>query len=215
VRATPPPRAVAEFFGFPVETLQQAPEPPPPPPPATAAEPPKPRPRETPRYLPIPEKCVAGFDGSSTLHDFRGWTRAVTGEVRFEPDRIEATAKASIVVDARTLDTGNPDRDKDMHELLQSEKFPEFRFSLESFRPDAGGAFTMKGSLEIRGQSRPVEIPGTFTLRADGLLHAKGEFRAKMSDFGIQPPSAMLVIRTSDDIKIWFELWARRSGGAP
>lgn len=212
VSPSPPP---AEFFGFAVGTLERAPDPPPPPAPAPPIEP-KSVPAPPGRYLLLKDKCVAGFDGTSTIHDFRGWTRAVTGEVRFEKDRIESTASASIVVDARTLDTGNPDRDKEMHEdHLQSAKHPEMKFALAEFRRGEGTAFTMKGALEIHGRLREVEIPGTLALRSDGVLHAKGEFQAKMSDFGIQPPTAALIIRTADDIRIWFEIWARHAGAAP
>lgn len=212
-RVSPPPSPPPpEYFGFAVETLERAPEPPPPSPPMEVKTVPAP----PVRYALLKDKCVAGFDGTSTLHDFRGWTRAVTGDVLFEKDRVESTASASIVVDARTLDTGNPDRDKEMHEdHLRSGKYPEMRFTLSTFKPGEGAAFAMKGTLEIHGRLREVEIPGTFALRSDGVLHAKGEFPAKMSDFGIQPPSAALIIRTSDNIRIWFELWARRSGGAP
>jgi polyisoprenoid-binding protein YceI len=158
---------------------------------------------------PLEGRSVAGFDGSSTLHDFRGWTKKVTGEVEFEPARIDETAKATFVVDARTLDTGDPDRDKAMHEEhLESVKFPEMRFTLSEFRTTGKGVCSIRGTIEIHGQSRPAEFTGTFELRPDRVLHVKGELRTKMSEFGITPPSKVLIIRTADEIKVWFEVWA-------
>lgn len=199
----PAPRPPAfDFFGFETEGSERA-------------APPPPAPRVL-RFEPLKDRCAAGFDATSTLHDFRGWTKAVGGHVSFERERLEETASAVITVDARTLDTNNPDRDKEMHaDFLHSGTFPELRFELKEFRRTSEGAYRMKGRLEIHGTSRDVEIPGTFELRADGYLHAKGELRARMSDFGISPPVTALVIRVDDEIRIWFEIWAAAKGGAP
>ena len=193
----PPPPAV-EFFGLPSATAEEA----------------RPVAEETVRrYVPIRGSSVAGFDATSTLHDFRGWTRGVSGEIRFDPARLEETAGAEIVVDARELDTGDKDRDKDMHELLESQGFPSFKLTLSRFvRTDPSrrdGPFTLHANLEIRGQAVPVESSGTFTLRPDGHLHVKGEFRVRMSQFGITPPVTAVVIRVDDEVKVWFEVWAK------
>jgi polyisoprenoid-binding protein YceI len=159
-------------------------------------------------------KCVAGFDATSTLHDFRGWTTGVSGEIRFDPRRLEETATATFVVDARSLDTGDQDRDLEMHrDHLRSGTYPELKFTLSRFnRADPArtdGAFFLKGDLEIRGTSVPIEGPGTFEIRPDGYLHVKGEFRARMSQFGIAPPVTALIIRVGDEVTLWFELWAK------
>jgi polyisoprenoid-binding protein YceI len=157
----------------------------------------------------LPGKCVAGFDGTSTLHDFRGWTKSVSGWIEFEPGRIDPTARAAFVVDARTLDTGDKDRDRAMHdEHLESARYPEMKFTLSEFHSGADGSCTIQGTLEIHGRSRSVEMAGIFLVRPDGLLHVKGKVVAKMSDFGITPPSKVLVIRTADEINVWFEAWA-------
>jgi polyisoprenoid-binding protein YceI len=198
--ASRPP--VFDFFGFEVEGPAGAPEPR--------------RVARVLRFVPVRERCAAGFDATSTLHDFRGWTKAVEGSVSFDPERLEATARATIVVDARTLDTGHPDRDREMRrDHLQSERFPEMKFELKEFRRTAGAGFLMKGSLEIRGRAKDVEMHGTFELRRDGHLHAKGGLRVRMSDFGISPPVTALVIRVDDEIRVWFELWARRQEETP
>src|SRR6187549_65030 len=149
--AVPPPpsappaatrRAAVEFFGLPSATADEArpstPE---------ATDPVR-------RFVPIRGSSVAGFDATSTLHDFRGWTRGVTGQIRFDPSRLEETAGAEILVDARELDTGDKDRDKEMHAHLQSQGYPNFKLTLNRFvRPDPArkdGPFVMRADLEIR-----------------------------------------------------------------
>jgi polyisoprenoid-binding protein YceI len=198
----PTPIPTVEFFGLPAGTTEDA----------ALSAPPTPGPVLQ-RYVPVKGNCVAGFDATSTLHDFRGWTPDVSGEIRFDPLRLEETAGADILVDARGLDTGDPDRDKDMHEHLQSQGYPTFKLTLTRFvRPDPArkdGPFVLHADLEIRGKSVSVEAPGVFELRPDGLLHVKGEFRVRMSQFGITPPVTAVVIRVADEVKVWFELWAK------
>jgi polyisoprenoid-binding protein YceI len=202
-----------DFLGFPVESAERAA-------PAPAEPPPAPVAPKLLRFAPLPDRCVAGFDATSTLHDFRGWTKSVTGWIAFEKERLEETAAAAFVVDARTLDTNNPDRDRDMHiDVLHTARYPEFKFTLKEFRRTSkdrdDGACTMKGTMEIHGTAKDVEIPGTFALRRDGYLHVKGELRTNVTDFGISPPVTALVIRVDDEIKVWFEVWARRKEDKP
>ncbi|MBI2933585.1 MAG: YceI family protein [Planctomycetes bacterium] len=212
-----------EFFGFAVASLDaavvEAPPPPPPPPPVAEPprkkEPPKPVVR---RFTPMKGRCAVGFDGESTLHKFAGNTMAVEGYIEFVKERVEETARAQFVVDARTLDTGNEGRDHEMHaNYLESQKYPQMRFDLGSValrtHGEALGDFTMKGTLEIHGTQKEVEIPCSAELRRDGYVHVKGAFRTKMSDFGITPPSKFGIINVRDEIDVWFEVWAGPEGG--
>jgi polyisoprenoid-binding protein YceI len=185
-----------DFFGFPLNRTERAA-----------------RPSELMRFVPMQGRCAAGFDATSTLHDFSGSTTAITGHIEFEKGRHESTAKAEIVVDARTLDTGNKDRDQDMHETtLESAKYPEVRFVLTSVAMKTPGALsgdlTMRGTIEIHGVKREVEIPAVGELREDGYLHGKGQFKALLTDFGMTPPTKLGFIKVRDEIVIWFELWA-------
>jgi len=211
-----------EFFGFRVGSAARAPEPKPETKPELKPEPkPEPAPVEKPPAKPVisrltfmKDRCVAGFDGKSTLHDFSGWTRSVTGSIEYEKGRLAETAKASCTIDARTLDTGDADRDKEMHELhLESAKFPDMKFEVAAVKMTGAESMAMKGSIEIHGVKKDIEIPCTLKVRRDGYVYAKGELRAKMTDFGIKPPSKMGMINVEDEIRIWFEVWAEPAKG--
>ncbi|MCE9581382.1 MAG: YceI family protein [Planctomycetes bacterium] len=210
-----PPDVGPEYFGFPVGSTARAPKPEPKPEPAPVPKP-EPKPEPAPPAKPAIEhlvfmegRCVAGFDGKSTLHDFSGWTKSVTGTIEFERGHLATTAKASVTVDARTLDTGDADRDKEMHEAhLETGKFPDMKFEVVSVTLGEGEAMTMKGTIEIHGVKKELEIPCTLQQRRDRKIHVKGEVRSKMSDFGIKPPSKAGFINVDDEIRIWFEAWA-------
>lgn len=212
-----PPDPGPEFFGFSVGSTARAPEPKPEPAPEPRPEPqpaPKPEPKPVPkpvvaRLAFLKDRCVAGFDGKSTLHDFSGWTKSVRGTIEYEKGRLADTVKASCTVDARTLDTGDADRDKEMHEKhLETEKFPEMKFEVTGITLAGTDAMTMKGTLEIHGVRKDVEIPCTLKVRRDGFIYVKGELKSKMTDFGVTPPSKGGLINVDDEIRVWFEAWA-------
>jgi polyisoprenoid-binding protein YceI len=157
-----------------------------------------------------------GFDGASSLHDFTGATTAVTGEVEFRLDAPADAPRAFVEVDARTLDTGNSSRDKDMHrDCLESANWTTMQFRIESlsdlkredatrFQARAHGTFT------CHGRERKVDAPFKAELSGAAKLRIEGELRIKMSDFGITPPTALGgLIKTHDDVRVWFLLEGR------
>lgn len=61
------------------------------------------------------------------------------------------------------------------------------------------------GTLEIAGEKVDIEVIGTARLK-DNELIVSGSKALKMSDFGIEPPTAMFgQIKTRDDIVVHFE----------
>jgi len=165
--------------------------------------------------LVTPESQV-GFEGSSTVHDFAGSTHDVSGSLRFVFADPTSAPEAQIVVDARTLDTENEDRDAEMHEEhLQSAQYPTMTFTLKSVRDartEAGGdelSATAAGTFEIHGRQRDVELPVKIAKRPGRRILVEGECPLKMSDFGIEPPTALGgVIKTSDDVLVKVRLEA-------
>jgi polyisoprenoid-binding protein YceI len=152
------------------------------------------------RYAIVPERSIAGFDATSTLHNFSGWTRAVTGWVEMNGRAV----RGEVVVDARKLATGDAGRDRDMHETyLETASHPEIRFTLENV-----GEAEVAGTMAIHGHAKRVRVPVSYRVREDGWLHVEGRFPSRMTDFGIPPPVRFGVLRVGDEISIWFEFWA-------
>lgn len=162
-----------------------------------------------------PESQV-GFEGSSTVHDFAGSTHEVSGSLRFVFADPTSAPEARIVVDARTLDTENEDRDAEMHaEHLRSAEFPTMTFTLRSVRDartEAGGNelfATAAGTFEIHGRTHDVLLPVKIGKRPGRRILVEGECPLKMSAFGIEPPTALGgVIKTSDDVLVKVRLEA-------
>jgi len=152
------------------------------------------------------------IDGTSTLH---GWT-ATAGEIAGVPQSIsieEGTIKVdpfSIVTQVMSLDGGRgPAMNGKIQKALKSDTNPEVIFSIEEGLsiqltdiPEDG--FPVRGKLIIAGISHEVELLTSIS-QENNTLSISGKRDMKMSDFEIEPPSAMFgQIKTNDDITIRF-----------
>jgi polyisoprenoid-binding protein YceI len=106
-----------------------------------------------------------------------------------EPSRSSIT----VVIDAKTLDTGWPHRDEHLRtsDFFDVEKFPIIVFQSERLDRTATG-WKMDGQLTMHGVTRPVTIPFRFpqppTRSPESnwmILNAEGSVRLARADFGI------------------------------
>ncbi|MEK7469016.1 MAG: YceI family protein [Planctomycetota bacterium] len=154
-------------------------------------------------------RCVAGFDAKTSVVDFSGWTKNLTGELTYEPGRPVESARGSVTADPTTMDTGDAARDKELREEhLECATFPRMGFEISVVKMTSVGTVDMSGSMEIHGIKKDVTIPCSFKLRSDGFAYVAGEIKVKMTDFGIKPPTKLGIITVEDEIRIWFEIWA-------
>jgi polyisoprenoid-binding protein YceI len=74
--------------------------------------------------------------------------------------------------------------------------------------PQAAGGpfvFNVKGTIEVAGAAKEFEFPVQMTVDPTNskVLTFAGEVAAKMTDFGIEPVSALAgTIKTGDEIKL-------------
>ena len=120
------------------------------------------------------------------------------------PTSIEAT------IDAATIDTREPDRDKHLRsaDFLEADTFPTITF--KSTRFEGGGeAFTVYGDLTIHGKTREIALETTFEGRGSdpwGNQRIGYEAHGKISrkDFGLGWNQALETggVLVGDEVKI-------------
>ena len=115
-----------------------------------------------------PSKTLIEFRLPGTLHTTHGTFKLERGTIIADP----ATGKAggSIVVDAKSGDTGIGARDNDMREgVLEAQRYPEITFDPQHFtlKLRSGGQFqaTMQGVLTLHGGRHDVDSHGTRSAR--------------------------------------------------
>jgi polyisoprenoid-binding protein YceI len=141
-------------------------------------------------------------------HDLTLEASRWNAEVALDPDDI-TTSTVTANIDGQSLEvlegTGGatPLSDKDRNDIrknITQKVLPSGNVTFRStaVRSGGDGRFTLAGDLTIAGTTRPVSID--LTQNGDRVT---GRVRARQSDFGIKPFSAMLgALKVGDDIEI-------------
>ncbi len=165
-------------------------------------------------YRVDPARSSVGFDLDATAHTVRGSTGDVAGRIVATPADDGALAlSGEIVVEAASLDTGNARRDRKMREeSLATADHPRIVLRPERLAPTGpdSPAWELRGSLEVRGVSRPVAT--RVEIRpADGALLVTARFPVALADHGVPDPS-FLFLRVAKSANAWAELVLVPSG---
>jgi hypothetical protein len=148
--------------------------------------------------------------GSSTLHDWKATVSTVTDypeSLKIGKDGIENfTFKAAV----SSMDGGRGSTmNNKIYKALKSETHPQITFEQQSpasIKALPGGQFklTSTGLLSIGGKEKTVDVEVMGT-KKDGKLVLQGSKPLKLSEFEIDPPSAMFgQIQTHDDVTVHF-----------
>src|SRR5277367_4052711 len=152
-----------------------------------------------------PSKTLVEFRLPGNLHTTHGTFKLERGSIIADP----ATGKAggSIVVDARSGDTGIGARDNDMREgVLEAQRYPEITFDPQHFTYElkGGGQFqaTMQGVLTLHGGRHDVALTAQGQLVGDNLT-ATAHFSVPYVEWGMKDPSVLfLTVAKQVDIDI-------------
>lgn len=158
--------------------------------------------------------------GTSNIHDYTASTTKVRlTELRvaegvagpnlwdavLQPGALEAFA---IAIPAASLSSPKEGLDKNMHKALKVKEHADITFRLLRLEPSdvAPGVRRATGLLTIAGVEREIAFDITTALR-DGAFAVTGEVPLVMTDFGINPPKAMLgMLRTNPKVTVRFDV---------
>lgn len=144
--------------------------------------------------------------GTSTIHDWEMEAREPKGGATIE---LNGTAVKSIVnadfkCPVAGLTSENSIMDKKTHKALNKSDFPEITFTLKEFDAASNRA---TGDLSIAGTTKTVSLNVDLEIVSDSQILVKGEAPVKMSDFGIDPPTAMMgTLKTGDLVNVKYNL---------
>jgi polyisoprenoid-binding protein YceI len=87
-------------------------------------------------------------------------------------------------------------------EVLDAERFPRIRFHSVAIQSAGAGRWSVRGALEVHGQSHPVTVD---VVREQGRY--RGSTSLKQTDFGITPISiAGGTVKVKDELRIDFDI---------
>lgn len=163
----------------------------------------------------LSEESALWIEGTSSVSSFTCLAGRLSGEGSFVENRTGRIAEAVISVPVETFDCGKSRMNRDFTEALRADAHPwiEFRLDaveLSSRHAETGtGRVRVAGRLLIAGSERTVAIDVLGQLGTDSTYRATGSLALLMSDFGIEPPTALFgLIRAHDPITVHFDLLA-------
>lgn len=149
--------------------------------------------------------------GTSTVHDWEVKATDLNAEtaLQFSENSISEISHIKFISPVTSLKSGKKLMDSKTHEALKANKFPEIKFTLknpESIKLSKEKA-VVTGLLTIAGKTKEISLDVNFDIQNREKIEVSGEVPLKMSEFNIEPPTAMMgTIKTGDEVLIKFNL---------
>jgi polyisoprenoid-binding protein YceI len=130
-----------------------------------------------------PAKAKVTFSIKGPFGMVHGSFSALKANIRFDEKDLAGSA-VSASVDAATVSTGIGLRNRDLRkkeEWLNTDKYPQISFASKKIEKTSAG-YKAVGNLTLKGTTRPVAIPFTFTPSGNSGVF-KGHFTIKREDY--------------------------------
>ena len=166
-----------------------------------------------------PESQVT-LAGSSNLHAWACNTSSFNATIELDSNYLNGALKVAkpitkvvVTIPVKSLKCGHGKMDDNMYKALNANAFPEIRYVLSTYEIDkertTADSLVARtyGELSVAGQTVKVEIPIVAERKTAGAIEGAGTVKLRMTDFGINPPTAMLgMLKTGNDIEIKFRV---------
>lgn len=145
--------------------------------------------------------------GTSTVHDWESKVEEFSVEMTIDESDNESLTIQSLkfIAEAKSVKEGKRIMDNKTKEALKAKDFPQITFTMTEMGEVTAESVTVKGTLTIAGVSNEVELTASYS--TGNLLAINGSYPLLMSDYGIDPPTAMMgSLKTGDEVTLEFEL---------
>jgi len=144
--------------------------------------------------------------GGSTLHDWDMTSNAAKGEGQFLMDgnQFKGIQSLQVSMEAESLKSGTRGLDSNAYKAIDTKKNKEVKFTLKELA-GSGSDYQAKGDFTIAGVTKAASFPVKMIQNGNKLTF-EGSFDTKLTDFSIDPPTALLgTVKTRDEITITFK----------
>ncbi len=103
------------------------------------------------------------------------------------------------------IKTGNVDRDRDMNDWQQTDKFPNVMFTLAALEPEPSGKSIARGQLRFHGIERSVSFPISIETKAQ-IIAIEGDVTIDTRDFGLPVITRFYFLKVDPIVHLHFHL---------
>lgn len=174
-------------------------------------------------FVPVDESRL-WFEGRSNVNEFECLAENYSGQATLpefnDPasllNRITEVLSVQIEIEVDSIECGKNRMNKDLQEALKADTFPEITFTFQKAdllsRPETqDDAFEVEvhGNLTVAGNTREISFKTNAYYLNDQRVRATGQTTIRMTDFGVEPPTALMgLIRADEELTVHFDLIA-------
>jgi polyisoprenoid-binding protein YceI len=158
-----------------------------------------------------------GFQVRHLLSKVRGRFNEFDGTIEFD-EANPANSSVDVTIHARSIDTGEPDRDKHLRsaDFFDVDTYPTLTFKSTSVTPRGNNSYDVAGDLTIHGVTRQLTLPASYLGAAqDPWGNTKLVFEAELTlsrkDFGLAWNAALETggFLVGDEVKVSLAIQAK------
>ncbi|MGD8747785.1 MAG: YceI family protein [Balneolaceae bacterium] len=168
----------------------------------------------------VTDKSTMKIEGTSTIHDWECEVQEMKANINFDANALNEEPMASpvnslsLTIPVEKIESGKGGMNKKIYGALKEKKHPNIMFTLakaELAKVDSSASdfqLNASGTLNIAGVSRDVTFPVEGQLQGDGTYKFSGEYELNMTDYEVDPPSAIFgTIKSGEMVTVSFELF--------
>lgn len=154
----------------------------------------------------VREKSTLAFGYKQMGVTADGRFRRFDAQLAFDPARPEA-GRARFEVEMASIDTGSAEADEEVKgkNWFDVTRFPAARFVSSAIKPLGGNRYEVAGTLTIKGASREVRAPVSFTNQGS-TGQFEGAFTIKRLDYKIGEGVWSDLETVADEVQVKFRI---------
>lgn len=151
------------------------------------------------------------IDGTSNLHDWDMKAGNQKGKITIEitDGKVTDIKDLQLAIVAESLKSGKSGMDKNAYKALKTNQHKEISFKLLNVKSiNCSGStckVSLRGNLYVAGTTKPIDMTFDMSVSNSNIV-LSGNKKLKMSDFKVDPPTAMFgTITTGNEIDVVFK----------
>lgn len=154
----------------------------------------------------IPAQSELGFSAKQMGVPMQGSFKKFDAQVSFDAAKL-ATSRVAFTVDIASVTMGSREVDTELPKStwFNTAKFPQAQFTSTAIKAVGAGQYEVAGKLVIKGQSRDVTVPVSFT-QSGPVTVASGVLPIKRLAFNIGDGDWADTSMVADEVQIKFKL---------
>lgn len=149
--------------------------------------------------------------GTSSLHDWESNVEVLDCKGAFTVSNNSLSEIRNIAVNIPVTSIKSPKgklMDNKTYDAFHFEKNPWITFLMTGCKIEQSkGLLSVSGSLSMAGVTRPIDLILNYKVLPGGQLHITGSKKLAMTDFKMEPPTAMMgTIKVGDEVVVTLDL---------